>query len=201
MKYFTTTNARKNIALIINDVRENNSVVALGRRDRPDVLLLKYPEFYSRKVSDEVNFQANSKALDFLRDEPDVYFAADLKCRLTKTVSTIPRGAIVLVPFPFTDLSSIKVRPALVISGQNNAKADVAVLFLTSLVKKTTLADDVLLTSADKDFIKTGLKMTSVIKCRKIATLDRSIILGELGSLTPEMMKRVDKILKKIFFL
>lgn len=81
MKYFTTTNARKNIALIIDEVRENNSVVALGRRNRPDVLLLKYPEFYNRLVSDEVNFQANSKALDFLRDEPETYSVSDIKKR------------------------------------------------------------------------------------------------------------------------
>lgn len=78
MKYFTTTNARKHIALIIDDVCENNTVVALGRRNKPDVLLLKYPEFYNRNVSEELNFQANSKALDFLHDEPDFYAMSDL---------------------------------------------------------------------------------------------------------------------------
>jgi hypothetical protein len=81
MKYFTTTKARKQISLIIDDVRENNTVVALGRRNHVDVLLIKYPEFYNSAVSEELNFQVNSKALEFLSNEPDIYSIADLKKR------------------------------------------------------------------------------------------------------------------------
>lgn len=120
---------------------------------------------------------------------------------MAKTVSVIPRGAIVLVPFPFTDLSSIKVRPALVISSNNSGKADVIVAFVSSVVKKSKPEEDVLLIATDKDFFTTGLKMTSVIRCRKIATLDRSIVLGELGHLSSQQMKQVDAILKKILGL
>ena len=81
MKYRTTTNARKHMARLIDDVRLNNTVVAIGRRTQPDVLLVKYPEYYNVALSSELNFQANSKALEFLKDEPDIYSIADIKKR------------------------------------------------------------------------------------------------------------------------
>jgi mRNA interferase MazF len=119
---------------------------------------------------------------------------------MAKVASEILRGAIVLVPFPFTDLSSIKVRPALVISHNNKGKADLVVVFISSVMKKIH-EDEVLLNDDHADFKKTGLKMTSIIKCRKVATLDRSIVLGELGILSPSTMKHVDALLKKILRL
>jgi mRNA interferase MazF len=119
---------------------------------------------------------------------------------MAKVVQEIPRGAIVLVPFPFTDLSSIKVRPALVISRNNKGKADLVVVFISSVVKKVH-EEEVLLNVDHADFQKTGLRIASIIKCRKIATLDRSIVLGELGILSPHTMKHVDALLKKILGL
>ena len=42
-------------------------------------------------------------------------------------------GAIVLARFPFTDLSGEKRRPALVVSRDNDRRADVVVCFITSV--------------------------------------------------------------------
>ena len=44
------------------------------------------------------------------------------------------RGTIVLTKFPFTDLSSDKRRPALIISREDNQKDDVIVAFITSVL-------------------------------------------------------------------
>ena len=45
------------------------------------------------------------------------------------------------------------------------------------------------------------LKIRSVIKCGKIATLERKIILGKLGTIELSVMKEVDKKLKLVLGL
>ena len=108
----------------------------------------------------------------------------------------IKKGAIVLIPFPFTDLSGQKLRPALVLADlpRNN---DVIVVFISSLkIKNNNLLD--ILVKADKI---NGLKKDSLIKCSKIATLDKKILIGELGQLSFSIMKKVDIHLKKILNL
>ena len=48
-------------------------------------------------------------------------------------MSRIPFGAIVLTDFPFTDLTAAKRRPALVVSTDNDRRADVVVAYITSI--------------------------------------------------------------------
>jgi len=81
MRCITTTDARKNIAAIMTEVSMRNIAVAIGRRNRPDVLVIKYPDMYNAALSPELNFQANNPALDFLKDEPELYTLSDLKKR------------------------------------------------------------------------------------------------------------------------
>ena len=85
------------------------------------------------------------------------------------------RGDIVLVRFPFTDYSSEKLRPALIISKNN--ENDVIVAFISSVISLKAESTDYLLNKEDKDFYLTGLKKNSVFKMNKIATLDQKIIL------------------------
>ena len=93
----------------------------------------------------------------------------------------IETGTIVLVPFPFTDLSSSKVRPALVVSDTN--EFDIIVVFISSVVSDKLNQTDFLILSNSIFFNETGLKKDSIIKCDKIMTLSKSIILGEIGQL------------------
>lgn len=46
-------------------------------------------------------------------------------------------GDIILIPFPFTDLSSTKVRPALIISKNNQKSQNVIVCFVASNQRQT----------------------------------------------------------------
>jgi mRNA interferase MazF len=46
-----------------------------------------------------------------------------------------------------------------------------------------------------------GLKVDSIIKVDKIATLQKKIILGELGAAEPDVVKTVNAALRKIFAL
>lgn len=106
------------------------------------------------------------------------------------------RGKIVLVPFPFTDLSTAKVRPALIVSESKHMDEDLVVAFISSKITKKKQSTDCLISPSDHDFEKTGLKAPSVIRCNKIATLDKKIILGEMGELSPSQQKTVNKALK-----
>ena len=110
-------------------------------------------------------------------------------------------GDIVLVPFPFTDLSGNKVRPALVLGIQDGGD-DITVCFISSSVvplAKKIHKFEILIDPNDKNFFKTGLKTKSVIKTIKIATLDKRVILGKIGELDSKNIRKVKNILKIYF--
>lgn len=105
------------------------------------------------------------------------------------------KGTIVLVPFPFTDLSGSKVRPAVIIS-DGKVGSDVVLLFITS--QKKLKGKHIIPFAPDE---ANGIKVASKIVCSKIATLEAKIILGELGSLSMLMLKSIDAELKKVLGL
>ena len=109
-------------------------------------------------------------------------------------------GDIVLTPFPFTDLSGQKVRPALILGIQNKGD-DITVCFISSLVPEKIYKFDIFIDSKDKDFKKTGLKSESIIKITKIATLDKVVVLGKIGELDKKNINKVKIILKNYFGL
>ena len=98
-----------------------------------------------------------------------------------------------LVPFPFTDLSGTKVRPAVIIS-HNLPGDDVVVVFISTKQSRAEKYDVRIMQSASN-----GLKLASTIKCTKLATLDKKIILGELGQLSKTDFAKVDQKLKAFF--
>ncbi|MEW6558422.1 MAG: type II toxin-antitoxin system PemK/MazF family toxin [Elusimicrobiota bacterium] len=111
----------------------------------------------------------------------------------------ISKGDIVLVPFPFTNLLSAKVRPSLVISVNNDI--DVTVMFISSIVPEHIPEQELLLEQTHPDFLFTGLKKTSVFKTGKILTLERTKILRRLGKVSPSLQKEIDLKLKLAFGL
>ena len=102
------------------------------------------------------------------------------------------QGTIVLVPFPFTDLSAVKVRPAMVLSAKP-IKSDVVVAFISS--KRGKGEYNVAISPSKAN----GLKVPSVIMCSKIATLEKTVILGELGIVEKEILKQIKTKLGLIF--
>ncbi len=105
------------------------------------------------------------------------------------------KGKIVLVPFPFTDLTAAKLRPALVIY---EGSKDVILLFISSKIPSAPSDVDVLITKAHSGFRNTGLKVDSVIKLDKIATVLKDLIVGELGEINGELRKEVNQKLRKL---
>ncbi|MHA1440210.1 MAG: type II toxin-antitoxin system PemK/MazF family toxin [Promethearchaeota archaeon] len=70
------------------------------------------------------------------------------------------KGKIVLLPFPFTDSTTTKRRPALVILERLN---DVVVVFISSKILKPQELCHIILNKSDKDFPITGLKDLSYL--------------------------------------
>ena len=106
------------------------------------------------------------------------------------------KGKIVLIPFPFTDLSFAKLRPALVI---HEGKRDVIVAFISSRIPNEMPDTDIVITSQHPSFKRTGLKVSSVIKLDKIATMLKDLIAGELGEIDENLKREINEKLAKIF--
>ena len=92
----------------------------------------------------------------------------------------IPFGAIVLTDFPFTDLSAAKRRPALVVSTDNDRRTDVVVAFITSVLR-AEVPDAAPIAPTPGN----GLKIPSLVRFDKLATLDIGILAGRIGSADP----------------
>ena len=109
------------------------------------------------------------------------------------------KGTIVLTRFPFTDFSSEKRRPAVIISADNERKSDVIIAFISSVIPTNLFPTDLLLSQDDPDFFQTQLHKTSVIRFDKIMTIEKELIAGELGNLPMELNYEIDKKLKIVF--
>ena len=105
------------------------------------------------------------------------------------------KGDIVLIPFPFTDLSGVKVRPAVLLAAHKKSN-DIVVAFVTS---KTTQGGqfNVIL----KPDWQNGLKVQSTVLCDKIATLDCKVIVGKIGTCDTKIIHSIDVELKNVFKL
>ena len=104
--------------------------------------------------------------------------------------ASLTRGDVVLVPFPFTDLSGRKVRPALVL---NVVGEDVLVAFLSSVVSASSPAPtDFVLEPSHPDFPKTGLKGATTFKLAKLVCLHQSLIVRKLGHVSPSIQRELD---------
>lgn len=97
-----------------------------------------------------------------------------------ETAAALAFGDIVLVPFPFTDQTSVKQRPAVVISsaGYNAAKPDVILMAITSQMRASAAFGEVWI----GQWQDAGLLKPSAIK-PVIATLEQGLIIRKLGSL------------------
>jgi mRNA-degrading endonuclease toxin of MazEF toxin-antitoxin module len=106
------------------------------------------------------------------------------------------RGDIVLVAFPFTDLSSTKRRPALVVSPDtfNAHLQDLVLVAITSQIK----ADDTLI--IDPTDCSDGiLPKRSAVRVGKMFTINSSLVVKRLCSLRGQKTKDVLSALKAFF--
>ena len=109
------------------------------------------------------------------------------------------KGKIVLLPFPFDDFSSLKVRPALCLTNKIGDYNHLVVAFITSSVPGQILNSDLIIDESIKHFAATGLKKTSTIRLHKLLTVSCKIVLRELGRISIDELFLVDQKLKELF--
>lgn len=106
---------------------------------------------------------------------------------------------VVLVPFPFDDLSSTKVRPAVCLTEPIGQHKHLILAFITSRVPDEPLSTDLVINETDNDFSTTGLRVSSALQLHRMITIGTSIIVRELGVLPKARQKDVESKLKLLF--
>ncbi|MBF0352182.1 MAG: type II toxin-antitoxin system PemK/MazF family toxin [SAR324 cluster bacterium] len=111
------------------------------------------------------------------------------------SMTTYNFGDVLLIPFPFTDQTATKKRPAVVISSSlyQQSKPDVIVMAVTSQVRSAQLVGEFLI----EDWKEAGLIKPSVGK-PVITTLEQSMVLQQLGTLQSQDLQSLRKCLKTI---
>jgi mRNA interferase MazF len=103
------------------------------------------------------------------------------------------RGDVVLVPFPYTDLSAAKTPPAIIVSSDlyHRVRSEILLAYVSSQVFKAhPLLDYVL-----ADWLLAGLLKPSFVR-PKIAAIEPALVVYQVGSLSPQDQSEVDRRLR-----
>lgn len=94
-------------------------------------------------------------------------------------------GAVVLVPFPFSDLSQAKLRPAVVLADAGRGD------FVLCQVTSNTYADPLAIELTPPDFTQGSLQRTSYARPGKLFTASNSLVVRQVGTLGPVTCDRI----------
>lgn len=101
------------------------------------------------------------------------------------------KGDVVVAPFPFTDLTGSKRRPALVVAVLTGD--DVILCQITSVARKDAYS----IPLVAGDFTRGSLSQPSVIRPNRLFTADDGLILRSVGTVTPAKLQEViDKVVE-----
>ena len=111
------------------------------------------------------------------------------------TASSFSFGDVVLVPFPFTDQSGTKKRPATVVSGSryNASRRDIVIIAITSQVRTPLAFGEVMV----GDWQAAGLVNTSVLK-PVFTTIEQRLVIRTLGKLSAADVKALRKLISDV---
>ena len=93
--------------------------------------------------------------------------------------SPIRRGSVVLVRYPFNDLSATKVRPAVIVTPNSLIPRleDVLCLFVSSSIPDELLQTDLVIEPENPEFPALGLRSRLVFRTHKLALLHRDLVI------------------------
>ena len=100
------------------------------------------------------------------------------------------QGDVVLVNFPFTDLTATKQRPALVLSARwfnERNEGDCILAAITSVIPPHLARDEARI--ADGDLQAAGLVKPSIVRAGKLFTLSQTLVQKRLGHLASKSLQ------------
>lgn len=103
------------------------------------------------------------------------------------------RGDVVLIPFPFTDFTATKTRPAVVVSSPayHAVRPELLLAYVSSQLTKATPPIDYVL----KDWKQAGLPKPSFVR-PKVAAIEPTLIVHQVGQLSALDMSELDRRLR-----
>lgn len=108
------------------------------------------------------------------------------------------RGDVILIPFPFTDLTAAKTRPAVVVSSAayQRSRPDLLLAYVSSQISKATAPIDYVLA----DWQAAGLLKPSFVR-PKVAAIEPKLIVHQVGRLSGQDLDEVDRSLRRAMAL
>ena len=105
-------------------------------------------------------------------------------------------GDVIVVPFPFTDQTATKRRPAVVVSSEayNRERPDVILMAISSQVRPAPTVGEV----AVVQWRAAGLLKPSVIK-PLVTTIEASLVIRQLGTLGSDDQRAIREVLAAVF--
>ncbi|MDZ8188934.1 MAG: type II toxin-antitoxin system PemK/MazF family toxin [Nostoc sp. ChiSLP02] len=107
---------------------------------------------------------------------------------------SLQKGDIVLVPFPFTDLTGTKLRPGLVL-WIDTIGDDVTLCFISSQNISSLSPEEFILQPSDPDFTSTGLRVASKVRVTRITTIERRLITRRIGKLGANQVQQLNTVI------
>ena len=111
------------------------------------------------------------------------------------------RGELYLASFPFGDVPGMKLRPVLLLSGPLGTVPEILVAYISSVVPTSLLSSDILLDLSQPSIQSTNLKVVSLLRLHKLATIHTSSVQRFLGKLPPATEQEVATKLKVLLGL
>lgn len=102
-------------------------------------------------------------------------------------------GAVVLVPFPFSDLTEAKLRPAVVLADAGRGD------WILCQVTSRAYGDQRAIPLSDADFVAGSLRAASYARPGKLFTANHSLMVAQVGALTiPSLSQIVDAVVSML---
>jgi mRNA interferase MazF len=103
-------------------------------------------------------------------------------------------GDIVLVPFPFAELTNVKARPAAVITETADRWSDLVVAAISSVIPQTLSRNEFTIEPTKEN----GLRVKSVVKVDRLVTVKAEKVIAHIGTFDIQDQKKLIEIFQAL---